>query len=129
MILVDSSVWVDAWRGRQRSLANALTAMIESGEAAINPLIYTELLQGALNARHQEEIAALLQPISVLPLPETLWTESPRNYLRLRQKGLTLTTMDCLIATHAMLEHCRIWSLDGVFAEIRALAPLQLLIP
>lgn len=126
MILVDSSVWVDAWRGRQRGLAATLTALIESGEAAMNPLIYTELLQGALHARHQEEIATLLQPIALLPLPNMVWTESPRMYLRLRQQGLTLTTIDCLIATHVMLEHHDLWSLDKIFADIGKHAPLRL---
>lgn len=129
VILVDSSIWVHAWRGRPRAFANALAALIEAGEAVINPLIYTELLQGALNEDHQEEIAHLLTPIPVLPFPEHLWSEGAKHYLRARQKGITPTTIDCLIATHASLAHCPLWSTDGIFPTLGTHISLRLFVP
>lgn len=121
MILVDSSVWIDAWRGRNPKIAVDLTRHIESGEAAINFLIRTELLQGARDQAHQRTLRELLHPVAVLPFPDDLWEESPLFYLQARQKGKTMTTIDCLIATHARVANLPLWSLDGVFHDLRGL--------
>lgn len=113
MILVDSSVWIDAWRGG-KTVAR-LTPLIETGDAVLNPLIRTEILQGARDRRHQEMLKGLLSPIGVEALPEGLWEEAPLYYLRARERGVTLTTIDCLIAVHSLLLRCPLWSLNQVF--------------
>jgi len=125
VILVDSSVWIAAWRG-DGSAANTLSRLIEGGDAVINPLIRTELLQGARDRRHQQELKGLLTPITVLPLPESLWNKAPEIYLQSRERGTTLTTIDCLIATHARIERIMLWSLDQALSKVpgvRALNP------
>ncbi|MBI2346279.1 MAG: PIN domain-containing protein [Deltaproteobacteria bacterium] len=129
MPLIDSSIWIAGWRGGVPAINEALISLIESNDASINPLILTELLQGALNSKHQEAIAQLLAPIPVLPLPNRLWTEAPKLYLRMRQKGVTITTMDCLIAMHAISERVPLWSADGIFQDIRAHSDLRLFQP
>ncbi len=118
MILVDSSVWIAAWRGHDSSLVQQLSELIEKEKVAINGLIRTELLQGAKDTRHQKELKKLLEPVSLLALPEALWDESARLYLKSREIGVTLTTVDCLIATQSILSRLPLWSLDQVFKKI-----------
>ena len=121
MILVDSSVWIAAWRGKDEKVVSQLTRMIESAEAVINPLIHIELLQGARDIRHQQHLRELLSPIPLKPLEEDVWNEAPKFLLRCREKGVTLTTIDGLIATHAMIGRFDLWSLDTVFSSIPGL--------
>lgn len=118
MILVDSSVWIEAWRGKNPSVTTSLARLIESGEATLNPLIRTEILQGARDLGHQKFLKELLSSVSIEPLPEDLWEEAPALYLKLRQKGITLTTIDCLIASHSMIKSLALWSLDQTFEKI-----------
>ena len=52
MILVDTSVWIDFIRGRSTSPVERLRAALDRGvSAAITPLIYQEILQGAVDEK------------------------------------------------------------------------------
>lgn len=118
MILVDSSVWIEAWRGLDTKVVACLRELVESTSAVVNPIIRLELLQGARDRRHQQTLRDLLSPIQTEPFPERLWDETAHFYLTAREGGITLTTVDAIIATHARLLHYRLWSLDQVFSKI-----------
>lgn len=123
MILVDSSIWIAAWRGRDSFLIGELSKLVENNQASINWLIRTELLQGAKDRKHQAEIKNLLEPVPIQPFPENLWEEAPSFYLRMREEGVTLTTIDSLIASQSVLTDTPLWSLDGIFAKISGIDP------
>ena len=118
MILVDSSVWIAAWRAQDSKIVTALTRYVEAGEASINLFIRTELLQGARDRRHQQALRDLLSPIPIHPFSDEMWEEAPNLYLKSRERGITLTTIDCLIATHAQLAHLPLWSLDQTLHKV-----------
>lgn len=126
MILVDSSVWIAAWRGNGPSLLEILGASVEAGEAGINLLIRTELLQGARDKKHQRALMKLLEPVPILPFPDNFWDEAPAFYLKCREDGIRLTTMDSLIAIHAILLGISLWSLDTTFSKIRGLRQFKI---
>lgn len=92
--------------------------LIESEAAVINPVIRIELLQGAKDFSHQRQLIRLLSPVEVLPLSDAVWEEVPRFALRSREKGVTLTTVDAIIAAHAALIGASLWSLDAVFQRL-----------
>jgi predicted nucleic acid-binding protein len=52
MTLVDTSVWVDFFKGVVR--AQKLIALIEMNEVLLHPLVHGELLLGGLSARNAE---------------------------------------------------------------------------
>ncbi len=118
MILVDSSVWISAWKGKSENLTQKLAGLVEVDGVVINPLIRMELLQGAIDLKHQKELKTLLDPISVQALSDEEWEGAPLFSLQQRQKGLTLTTIDCLIAYHAKILGISLWSLDQVFEKV-----------
>ncbi len=121
MILVDSSVWISAWKGHDRELTSRLSTLIEVEEVVINSLIRMELLQGAIDLKHQKELKTLLDPISVQGLLDDVWDGASVFSLQQRQKGMTLTTTDCLIAYHAKILGAALWSLDKVFEKVSGL--------
>ena len=47
VVLVDSSVWIDLLRDVQTAQTLALRQLLPKGEAALAPVIYQEILQGA----------------------------------------------------------------------------------
>lgn len=120
MILVDSSVWIAAWRGADERIVATLSQLVESEAAAMNPLIRVELLQGAKDAGHQRALQALITPIPILSL-EDIWEDVPRYALRWRSHGVTLTTIDAIIATQSIATRYALWSLDKVFTRIEGL--------
>ncbi len=118
MILVDSNVWIAAWKGGHPEVQRQLGLLIEAGETTINELIRTELLQGARDREHQKKLSTLLEPIPVAHLSPEIWQAAPPYFLDCREKGITLTTIDCLIAVHALERKVRLWSLDQIFERL-----------
>lgn len=126
MILVDSSVWIDSWNDAAGSCAQALKKLIEDDCAAINGLIYTEITQGARNDKEFSVIEKLLRVIPILPFADSHWVKSARLFFDLRKKGLTVTTIDCLIAQMAIESKSEIFSKDKIFAKMSQHCGLKL---
>lgn len=108
MILVDSSVWIDWFRGRPTSQTRYLHIALHDGysELVIGDLIMLEVLQGFRSdqeARIAESAFAALGCLSLGGFE--LANAAAKNYRRLRQQGITIrSTIDCLIAT-LCIEH------------------------
>lgn len=101
MILVDSSVWIDYFRGTDSVSADRLDQLLQTEPVAIGDLILAEVLQGFSNERDFTEARKLLTALEVVTLGgQALAIEAARNHRRLRALGLTVRkTIDTLIAT------------------------------
>ena len=64
MILVDSSVWIDLLRKKTTPQTQRLRDLLKPNQAAVTPVIYQEILQGASS---QENFARLREYFSTLP--------------------------------------------------------------
>ena len=101
MILVDSSVWIDYFRGTDSVAADSLDQLLQTEPVAIGDLILAEVLQGFAVERDFAEARKLLTALKVVTLGgEALAIEAARNHRRLRALGFTVRkTIDTLIAT------------------------------
>ncbi|MGK6306750.1 type II toxin-antitoxin system VapC family toxin [Variovorax sp. DT-64] len=101
MILVDSSVWIDYFRGTDSVAADRLDQLLQTEPVAIGDLILAEVLQGFSSERDFAEARKLLTALEVVNLGgEALAIEAARNHRRLRALGFTVRkTIDTLIAT------------------------------
>lgn len=100
-ILIDSSVWIDFFRGRPTPEVAQLKAIVGRQEVVIGDLILAELLQGIRHDSDLARVEARLAAFEVVPLVgESIARQSATNYRRLCRQGFTIRkTMDCLIAT------------------------------
>jgi predicted nucleic acid-binding protein len=101
VILVDSSVWIDYFRGTNSVAAESLDQLLQAEPVAIGDLILAELLQGFTSESDFAEARKLLTALEVVTLGgEALAIEAARNHRRLRALGFTVRkTIDTLIAT------------------------------
>ena len=113
MILVDSSVWVDYFRGKPTAQTQRLEGLLDSQALAIGDLILTEVLQGCRFNREFNHVRRLLGRLDLVVLGgEDVAVESARNYRKLRSLGVTVRgTIDvvlatrCIVSGHQLL-HC-----------------------
>lgn len=103
MILVDSSVWIDLFRGSSTPQTRLMHSILHNAddELAIADIILMEVLQGF---RSEKQVQSTLEAISGLQCftlgGKPLAVLAAGNYRHLRQKGITVrSTIDCLIAT------------------------------
>lgn len=104
MILVDSSVWIDYFRGNSTPQAEALDRLLGREPLAIGDLILTEVLQGFASDLDFERTRQLLTSLIVVELGgEDIAVQAANNFRTLRRLGITIRkTIDTVIATRCI---------------------------
>ncbi len=104
MILVDSSVWIDYFRGTQNTQTEKLDGLLSSEPVAVGDLILTEVLQGFGSERDFNEARRLLTSLRIVELGgQDVAIQAARNFRILRGQGITIRkTIDTIIATRCI---------------------------
>ena len=131
MILVDTSVWIDFFAGRDLPHVATLEQFIhDSQDIALCGIILTEILQGIADDTTHRRVRRYLVPLILLPMPEAVFVRAADMYRRLRKQGTTIRkTNDCIIAATALQHHCRLLHNDKDFAPIARQYPLKVVKP
>ena len=104
MILVDSSVWVDYFKGTVTPQTEALDRLLGTEPLAIGDLILTEVLQGFDDERDFNQARKMLTSLTVVKLGgQEIAVQAARNFRALRSLGVTVRkTIDTVIATRCI---------------------------
>ena len=126
MTLVDTSAWIDFFRGVD-PLAGRVDELLAQNQLAICGPIVTELLRGFRSAAERRQVLPLLAGCHFLEQPPLLWEEAGELGFLLGQKGQRVKSMDLLIATYALGHSVRLLTADADFTRMMRLGmPLQL---
>ena len=106
MILVDSSVWIDFFRGAQTPQAEKLDLLLATTRIAVGDLILAEVLQGVRDEREFQQVRKTLDSFEQVDLVgREIALQAAKNFRKLRDLGFTVRkTIDTLIAT---------WCIEG----------------
>ena len=104
MILVDSSVWVDYFKGTSTRQTEKLDVLLGSELLAIGDLSLTEVLQGFARERDFNEARRMLTSLVVVDLGgQEIAVQAAINLRKLRHLGTTVRkTIDTIIATRCI---------------------------
>ncbi len=104
MIVVDSSVWIDFFRGVTTPQTERLDVLLGSEPLAVGDLILAEVLQGFGSEKDFNKARRLLTALDVIALGgEGIALQAARNYRALRAHGVTIRkTIDTIIATRCI---------------------------
>ena len=104
MILVDSSVWIDYFRGTITTQTEILDELLGQVPLAIGDLILAEVLQGFDKDREFNQAREMLTSLTVVELGgQEIAIQAARNFRTLRKLGLTVRkTIDVVIATRCI---------------------------
>ena len=122
MILVDSSVWIDFFRGVPSPQTERLDALLGQEPLAVGDLILTEVLQGFTSEKDFNQARRLLSTLDVVTLGgEAIALQAARNYRTLRAQGVTVRkTIDTVIATRCIEDDLRLLYSDRDFDPLVA---------
>ncbi len=104
MILVDSSVWIDFFRGVDTSGCLKLKELIGRRLVLVGDLMLVEVLQGFGNERNAQKAAQVLDGFQQASIVDAQVARRAAEYYRLlRARGITVRkTIDLLIATRCI---------------------------
>lgn len=128
MIVVDTSVWINAFRNQKSAEARHLSELLDNDEVAIAIPIRIEILSGA----RRSDQPRLSRTLSALPTfyPSAATWQRIEGWLgTIKNAGDWFGVGDLLIAGIGAENHAAIWSLDGDFARMAKLKLIELYRP
>jgi len=104
LILVDSSVWIDYFKGTSTTQTEKLDRLLGHEPLAIGDLILTEVLQGFDSERDFNDARRMLTSLMVVELGgQEIAIQAAKNFRALRRFGVTVRkTVDSVIATRCI---------------------------
>jgi predicted nucleic acid-binding protein len=126
LILVDTSVWIEFFSSSPGRAGRELRRMIGEVEPfAITGVVVTEVLQGL--TRDVNRIERYLSMWEMLePRGCSTYREASAISRLARSTGISLTTIDTLIAAIALEQQASLFSLDKDFSRIARVTALRL---
>ncbi len=104
MIVVDSSIWIDHFRGEVTPAVRWLRTASNANQIIVGDVVMLEVLRGARDDQHAGAIRAMLEKFRrVAMLTPDRSVQAATNYRTLRSLGLTTrSAMDIIIATYCI---------------------------
>jgi predicted nucleic acid-binding protein len=126
LILVDSSVWVDFFSSSPGRAGGELRRMIADAEPfGLTGVVVAEILQGL--TRDSGRIERFLAQWDLIePRGFATYREAAAIYRAARGKGISLTTIDTLIAAIALEHSLSVFTVDQDFSRIARITRLAL---
>ena len=127
MILVDTSVWVDFFRGAGSPEAAREARAVDDEDVCLCGLILTEVLQGIPSGREHRRVRRLLDALIYLPMERRDYVLAADLYRAARAKGKRIrNTVDCIIAACAISHNVPLLQKDKDFLALAAVSRLKL---
>ena len=129
MIVVDTSVWINFFRGTVTPAVERFVELVnDDAGIAITDVILTEILQGLRSEADLRRVERRLAPFEILRL-ESLddFRRSAALYRVARRRGITVRrTLDCLIASVCIREEVALLHADADFDRLASCSALRL---
>jgi predicted nucleic acid-binding protein len=129
MVLVDSSVWIEAVR-RDGSLEHkvGLEGLVAAAEAMFCGPIKLEVLGGA-RVQDRQRLSSYFACIPYRAIEDSDWELAKDCAWRLRDSGQNLPWNDILIASLSIKWACRVYAKDQHFETMRDVVGIRLYTP
>jgi len=129
MILVDSSVWIDYFRGVENAHTVQLDQWLDTPilEVGVADLVVFEVLRGFLNSRARQQAEDFLLDLPVIEIGGiTNALQAAEHDRALRAKGYTIRSpIDVLLASYCITHGHTLLHRDSDFDVMQTLRGLQ----
>ncbi|MFO8072597.1 MAG: PIN domain-containing protein [Polyangia bacterium] len=125
-VLVDTSVWIDFLRRGDGAASRLCGRLLSNRAALISDLIATELLRGARGRRELRALDDLFSVVDWLDTGRDTCLAAGRLGREMAGLGLTIPTVDLVIAQTAVNNRVSILSLDRHFPLVAEHSALEI---
>ena len=127
MVIVDTTVWVNFFVGKNTPQVQKLEQFLTEGEdICICGVILTEVLQGIRDESEYTRTRSLFDSFLFLPMNRRTFVRAAELYRTLRWQGVTIRkAVDCMIASVAIEHNIALLHHDKDFDPIEKLCGLE----
>jgi predicted nucleic acid-binding protein len=116
--LVDTSVWVEFFRGKKIIIKKRLEKLLDENRAVVSGIILAELMTGISNEKDQQFLEECFLGLPYLETTREIFAMTGKMGAALRKKGITLPLSDLLIAALAKTHALTVLTLDNHFQTL-----------
>ncbi len=124
-VLIDSSAWIDFFRGL-RPAVSRIDPLLAEGSAATTEIIRAEITSGARTRKDFERLSTAFSSLELLPIPANIWRHVAEARFALARRGVQAGIIDLTIALIAERESVRLLTRDRDFKRIASIVPVAL---
>lgn len=118
-ILIDTSAWILSFKkSGYENLKHKILQALNSLTAVTTNIVILELLQGCSDKKEYEAMKSRLNALELLPANDNIWEIAYTTRYELRRKGITVPTVDIIIASIARVYNCTLLHHDRHFKLI-----------
>jgi len=116
-IMLDTSVWIDAFRGNTSHIVAVTQKLLNDDRILICGPVLFEIKRG-LQPPDRKKILPLLDALMRLSVDESVWHKAGDLDASLRKKGITIPPVDIIIAQVCLHHKVSLFTLDEHFRSI-----------
>lgn len=125
-VLIDTSVWIDYFKGRDDQFAEKVSEVLTSSDVYVPRVVIAELIQGAKSEKEISVIEEFIGAFGIIDQTENTWLKAGKLSFSMKRKGVAINIVDCYIAVIANENNCKIFSLDEHFKDIKRFLKIDL---
>lgn len=119
-VMLDTSVWIDALRGKTPHIVAVTQALLNDDRIVICGPVIFEIKRG-LRPANRKKILPLIDALIRLSVDEAVWDNAGELDASLRNKGITIPPMNVIIAQICLHHKVSLFTLDKHFYSISEL--------
>jgi tRNA(fMet)-specific endonuclease VapC len=124
-LLVDSSIWIDFFRGAPHAVRRVDAALEQDRVAVCGPIV-AEVLSGTKTRADFAHVKAAFEGLALLPDPFDAWPRVGEARFALARRGIQAAIIDVLIALTAAEAGHALLTRDSDFRRIAVVIPVEL---
>lgn len=123
-ILVDTSAWIGCFRKTGNDeLQDFMRQALAEDRVVTCPVVIMELLQGCKSDKEFEKLKSFLEILPSCDFDSNTWTMAYEIGFFLRRRGLTLPTIDIMLAALAKKNSLHLLHNDRHFEQMQNVVP------
>jgi len=124
--LIDTSIWVEFLRGKDRELVELVAGLIRNRRAALCGVVLSELLVGVKTRKDRDTLKQTLDALDYTEVSRATWVAAGEMAAGLRQQGAAVPLTDILVAALAIEKGCELLTQDSHFERVPKLKRFRL---
>jgi len=117
-VLIDTSVWVEYFRGKDHELVESVKDLIRTQRAVMCGVVLSELLAGVRAKKSQDTLSQTLDALEYAEVSRSTWILAGEMSSRLKQQGIGIPLTDLILASLAIECDSELLTLDSHFDQI-----------
>jgi predicted nucleic acid-binding protein len=127
-VLIDTSIWVEYFRGKDHEVVEVVKGLIRTGRATLCGIVLSELLAGVRTKRSQDTLKETLEALEYAEVSRGIWILAGEMSSSLRRHGVSIPLTDLVVAALAVENGSELFTGDAHFdriPELRRFEPVK----